>query len=189
MPLRYLFAFRSNMVYLSRGSICASVGISAFHRSNDLSVSPFFASALESVSTTWSTARNRFRCRYFWVGERRQGIFLFASQRSHPGAESELAIGTDQRRPPLREFVILKGPNMFVAVGARKRSSRAGMDVLGTGCFVGLYKKTRHRPWRKSPIVARHEAKAVNGWRLDGSHSEPRDPPSAHGLRRPRSQG
>lgn len=76
MPLRYLLAFRSNMVYLSLGSIWASVGISAFHRSNDLSVSPFLASALLSVSTTLSTARNRLRCRNFCVGERRQGIFL-----------------------------------------------------------------------------------------------------------------
>jgi hypothetical protein len=50
---------------LSRGSIWASVGISAFHRSSDLSVSPFLANALLSVSTTWSTARNRFRCRAF----------------------------------------------------------------------------------------------------------------------------
>ena len=76
MPLRYLLALRSNMVYLSLGSIWASVGISVFHRSSDFNVSPRFANALATVATTWSTACNRFRCRNFWVGERRHGIFL-----------------------------------------------------------------------------------------------------------------
>lgn len=53
------------MVYLSRGIIWASVGISDFHRSSELSVSPFLAKALVSVSTTESTARNRLRWRNF----------------------------------------------------------------------------------------------------------------------------
>lgn len=46
IPFRYLFSFLSNMVYLSLGSISCSVGISAFHRSSDSRVCPFFASAL-----------------------------------------------------------------------------------------------------------------------------------------------
>lgn len=76
MPFLYFFSLRSNMVYLSRGSISASVGISAFHVSSALSVSPCRASALSSVSTTASTARRRSRWRAFWNRESLQGIFL-----------------------------------------------------------------------------------------------------------------
>ena len=89
------------MVYLSRGSISASVGISAFHRSNDLRVSPFLANAVLSVSTTWSTARNRFRWRAFWVGERRHGIFLLVCQRQFgvdEGPVSEVGLTIEDPR-------------------------------------------------------------------------------------------
>lgn len=65
------------MVYLSLGSISASVGIVSFHTSRALRVWPCFFSAWSSVSTTASTARRRLRCRAFWNLESRHGIFLY----------------------------------------------------------------------------------------------------------------
>ena len=76
IPFRYLFSFRSNIVYLSLGTISPSLGISSFHRSTAFVVSPFLASALSTVAMTASTARRRLRWRAFWGEERRQGIFL-----------------------------------------------------------------------------------------------------------------
>jgi hypothetical protein len=76
MPFLYRFSLRSNMVYLSLGSISASVGIDSFHVSSDRNVSPFLASALSSVSITASTARRRLRWRAFWNRDSRQGVFL-----------------------------------------------------------------------------------------------------------------
>jgi hypothetical protein len=43
IPFLYFFSLRSNIVYLSLGSISASVGISAFHRSINLIVPIFLA--------------------------------------------------------------------------------------------------------------------------------------------------
>lgn len=76
MPFRYFFSYRAKMVYLSLGAISASVGISSFHLSSDLSDSPFLANALSKVATTSSTARSRLRWRSFWNRESRHGVFL-----------------------------------------------------------------------------------------------------------------
>ena len=65
MPLRYLFTFRSNTVYLSLGSISSSVGISIFQRSTFFMLWPMRRSAVSRVLTTVSTCRRRSRCRYF----------------------------------------------------------------------------------------------------------------------------
>lgn len=92
MPFRYFFSFRSNMVYLSFGSISSSVGISAFHRSIASKVCPLFASAVSSVATTLSTARSRSLCRLFWNFDSRQGIF--------------------HKRPLESGFVARNGPNI-----------------------------------------------------------------------------
>ena len=77
MPFLYFFSLRSNMVYLSRGNISSSRGISLYHLSTALLVMPpFFDKAALMVSTTRSTSRNRFRCRAFCGGDNRQGRFL-----------------------------------------------------------------------------------------------------------------
>ncbi len=76
IPFRYLFSFRSNIVYLSLGTISPSFGISSFHLSTALVFMPCFVSALSTVAMTASTARRRLRWRAFWGAERRQGIFL-----------------------------------------------------------------------------------------------------------------
>jgi hypothetical protein len=94
MPLRYLFSFLSNMVYLSRASISASVGMADFHSSTAATVVPCRASAASTVATTVSTARRRSRCRLFWNLDSRHGIF--------------------HSRPPERGFVTRKGPNIVV---------------------------------------------------------------------------
>lgn len=75
-PFRYLFSFRSNIVYLSRGTISSSRGISSFHRSTAFADVPCFASALSTTAITLSTMRRRFRWRAFCGRESRQGIFL-----------------------------------------------------------------------------------------------------------------
>jgi hypothetical protein len=142
MPLRYLFAFRSNMVYLSRGIISASVGISAFQRSNDLSVSPFLAKAVASVSTTESTARNRLRCRSFWDGERRHGIFLRRASAS-TSTDGSKRSGTHHSRPPLRGFVTLNIPNMVIAGGRDCNRTAGWIERSRRRVLVGLSKKTR----------------------------------------------
>ncbi len=130
MPLRYLLAFRSNMVYLSLACISASVGISVFHSSNDFSVSPFFANATLNVSTTLSTARSRCRCRYFWGADMRQGIFLHRESVQR-FLEAKSNTITHHRRPPLKGFVILNGPNMVVVVGAATGPPSGLEDVGG----------------------------------------------------------
>lgn len=76
MPFLYRFSLRSKMVYLSLGSISASVGIDSFHVSRAVSVSPCLASAASRVATTESTARSRLRWRVFWKRDSRQGVFL-----------------------------------------------------------------------------------------------------------------
>lgn len=81
------------MVYLSLGSISASVGISAFHRSTAATVSPCFASAASTVETTSSTARRRSLCLLFWNLDSLQGIF--------------------QSRPPDSGEVMRNAPNMM----------------------------------------------------------------------------
>ncbi len=88
MLFRYFFSLRSKMVYLSLGSISASVGMSAFQRSSDRAVMPCLASAWSSVATTLSTARSRLRWRAFWNRDSRQGDFLQpASQRARTRRE------------------------------------------------------------------------------------------------------
>lgn len=116
IPFRYLFSLRSKMVYLSFARISSSLGISAFHLSTDLVVSPFLASALSSVATTESTARRRRRCRRFWNLDSRHGVF--------------------HSRPLLNGFVNLNAPNMaaelvggkgeLLAIAGRCRRSRLG---------------------------------------------------------------
>src|SRR4051794_7967015 len=118
MPLRYFFSFLSKMVYLSLGSISASVGISACHLSTAFKVSPFFAKAFATVSTTLSTARNRCRCLYFWWGERRHGIFLQSKMSVNYDILNNPPVLAYQRRPPPRELVVLNAPNMLTYRGA-----------------------------------------------------------------------
>jgi hypothetical protein len=131
------------MVYLSRGIIWASVGISAVHRSSDLSVSPFFANALATVATTWSTAFNRLRCRNFWVGERRHGIFLRRVSGGVLDCGDGMGFGgAHHSRPPLRGFVIRNGPNIFGALRACSRSAGwMGRGRTENGTWSGLVQK------------------------------------------------
>jgi hypothetical protein len=159
------------MVYLSRGIISASVGISDFQRSSDLSVSPFLARAVASVSTTESTARNRLRCRSFWDGERRHGIFLRRASAS-TSTDCPKCSGTHHRRPPLRGFVTLNIPNMVIAGGRLAIGPPGGLKDRGDGSLSGCPKKRGSRrsakPVTPGPHFTEHAA-----W-----SPEPRDPPA-----------
>lgn len=137
IPFLYLFTFLSNTVYLSLGSISASVGISIFQRSTFFMLNPVRASALSSVSTMLSTCRRRSRCLYFWWRDRRQGIFLKKCQSaihrrhaSHGLEKAGLRVkeSAHQSRPPDSGFVRRKGPNI-VDVRVRDASQRAIEDA------------------------------------------------------------
>lgn len=119
-PFLYLFAFRSNMVYLSLGLISSSLGISESHLSTVGSVCPCLASALLTVSTTESTPRMRRRCLLFWNLDMRHGIF--------------------HKRPLLNGFVIRNGPNMVpLCVFARAHRSKALAGSRCRGVCVCVY--------------------------------------------------
>ena len=60
-PFLYVFSFRSNIVYLSLGTISSSLGISFFHLSTAFAVIPFLANALSTIEMTSSTMRSRLR--------------------------------------------------------------------------------------------------------------------------------
>lgn len=160
-PFLYFFAFRSNSVYLSFGSISSSVGISSFHRSTAAATMPCFASALSTQATMRSTRRNRWRWRYFCMLDMRQGIFLRQSARALTHWHWR-AGGAYQRRPPLSGCEGRRNPNI-IGVEWRRRVRRVfnwgavssrwadvgGVQTSATGGGLVIYQFHNHRERKK----------------------------------------
>lgn len=138
-PFRYFFALRSNSVYLSLGSISASVGISSFHRSTAAATMPCFASALSTHATMRSTRRSRCRCRYFCMLDMRHGIFLRPLV-----SGGRLAAGGGlvyQRRPPFSGCEGRRKPNIAAVergVGGLSVAMDGGRRRLAIAAGGGL---------------------------------------------------
>ena len=131
IPFRYFFSFRSNIVYLSLGTISRSIGISSFHNSTALVFIPCFASASSTVAMTASTARRRLRWRAFCGAESRHGIFLVARS-ADVGLSEDTA--SYQRRPPDSGDVGLNAPNIVMIGDCERLGYSSKLEMM----FVGL---------------------------------------------------